>query len=588
MKSKKVLSLLLSVMMIAGMLAGCGDSTASSGSGVSEDSAAAGDDTVSEEALAAGYEEPMTFDIYDVAANYQGVQTGWFAKVIKDKFNIEINVIAPQVAGAEVYQTRCSTGNLGDICILEATDFQDCVKSGLIKDISAEVPTYSNLAQYQEQIDTLNNGLDGNTDGITYGIPCQMTNTSPTSYSQDTVYSSPLLRWDLYKELGYPEMKDCDDLLDVLAQMQAAHPTNEDGDPCYPFSLWKDWDGGDGMLGIANAAQLTTWYGEKIKGSLLLEPDNTFIPITDKSGAYYKMLHFLYEANQMGLVDPDSGTQDWNSACDKMKAGRVYLFWYSWQTGFWNTTDRLKEGTGFIFTPVEDQTYYADADTYYGSGRVFCVGSQVEGDKYKRVMDFLDWYTSPEGLVYEHDGLENFNYSVDSDNKYTLMNSNALMDNLEVPEEYGGGGYNDGNNAINQWTVDAISTNPNSGEPYNKDYWSTYKEETMTDMKKDWQERYSAEEPAEYMKNNNVLLVSPNVSVALPSDSADLAVIRNQCSSSFSEYSWKMIYANDDADFDALWDEMATTLDGLGYQDLVTFDTDKYTIELNAKLEAAK
>ena len=36
---------------------------------------------------------PMTLEIFDVAANYQGMQTGWFAKVVKDKFNIELNII---------------------------------------------------------------------------------------------------------------------------------------------------------------------------------------------------------------------------------------------------------------------------------------------------------------------------------------------------------------------------------------------------------------------------------------------------------------------------------------------------------------
>ena len=143
------------------------------------------------------------------------------------------------------------------------------------------------------------------------------------------------------------------------------HPTNDAGDACYAMSLWPDWDGGDGMLGIANVVQLTTWYGEKIKGSAILKPDGTFIPLTDKNGTYYKILKFLYEANQRGLVDPDSATQDWNSACAKMSAGQVYLMWYSWQTGFWNSTERLKDGTGFIFTPVADQDYYTDADAYY-------------------------------------------------------------------------------------------------------------------------------------------------------------------------------------------------------------------------------
>lgn len=585
MKGKKLISLLCAGAMTASLLAGCGsssesaDSSAASGSEKSTETTAKADSTDS----TASDGDTMTIEIFDVAANYQGVQTGWFAKVVKDRFNIELNIIAPQVAGDAIYQTRSSSGNLGDILILESGQFKECVDAGLIKDISADIWNYSNLADYKDQIDVLNNGLEGNDNGATYGIPTEMLSTSPTSYSQDTIYSSPLLRWDLYKELGTPDIADLDGLLDVLEQMKEKHPTNDAGDACYAMSLWPDWDGGDGMLGIANVVQLTTWYGEKIKGSAILKPDGTFIPLTDKNGTYYKILKFLYEANQRGLVDPDSATQDWNSACAKMSAGQVYLMWYSWQTGFWNSTERLKDGKGFIFTPVADQEYYADADVYYGSGRVWAVGSQVDDEKYAKIMEFLDWYASPEGLMFQHAGIEGFNYEVGEDGKFTQINSNALMDNLNVPEEWGGGGYSDGNNAINQWIVNANSINPLTGESYVVTYWSSYKEETLTDMKREWRERFDAEEPADYMKKNNKLIISPNVSVSLPIDTADISVIRNQCNETICDYSWRMIYASDDANFDALWDEMSKTLDGYGFQDLVKFDTDKYQIELDAK-----
>ena len=585
MKGKKLISLLCAGAMTASLLAGCGSSSGSADSSAASESEKSTETTAEADSTdsTASDGDTMTFEIFDVAANYQGVQTGWFAKVVKDRFNIELNIIAPQVAGDAIYQTRSSSGNLGDILILESGQFKECVDAGLIKDIGADIWNYSNLADYKDQIDVLNNGLEGNDNGAIYGIPTEMLSTSPTSYSQDTIYSSPLLRWDLYKELGTPDIADLDGLLDVLEQMMEKHPTNDAGDACYAMSLWPDWDGGDGMLGIANVVQLTTWYGEKIKGSAILKPDGTFIPLTDKNGTYYKILKFLYEANQRGLVDPDSATQDWNSACAKMSAGQVYLMWYSWQTGFWNSTERLKDGTGFIFTPVADQDYYTDADAYYGSGRVWAVGSQVDDEKYAKIMEFLDWYASPEGLMFQHSGIEGFNYEVGEDGKLTQINSNALMDNLNVPEEWGGGGYNDGNNAINQWIVNANSINPLTGETYAVTYWSSYKEETLTDMKREWRERFDAEEPADYMKKNNKLVISPNVSVSLPTDTADISVIRNQCNETICDYSWRMIYASDDANFDALWDEMSKTLDGYGFQDLVKFDTDKYQIELDAK-----
>ena len=160
------------------------------------------------------------------------------------------------------------------------------------------------------------------------------------------------------------------------------------------------------------------------------------------------------------------------------------------------------------------------------------------------------------------------------------------MDNLPVPEEWGGGGFNDGNNAINQWIVDAISINPKTGEPYSRTYWSTYKEATRTEMKRQWAEKFGAEEPAEWMKKNNKLIVSPNVSVTLPTDPNDIAVIRNSCEEILEEYSWKMIFCGSDDKFDALWDEMVAKMDGNDFDLVVQFDLEKWQIELDAKKAA--
>lgn len=41
----------------------------------------------------AGGRQLYRIDVYTQLANYAGMQVGWFAKLIKDKFNIELNII---------------------------------------------------------------------------------------------------------------------------------------------------------------------------------------------------------------------------------------------------------------------------------------------------------------------------------------------------------------------------------------------------------------------------------------------------------------------------------------------------------------
>jgi len=567
-KKGKIISAITMMAVSAAMLCSCGNGKKSAKAGAADDNA------------------PMTLEIYDVAANYQGMQTGWFAKVVKDRFNIELNVIAPQVAGDAIYQLRASSGNLGDILILDSTQFNDCLEAGLVKDISDKITKSENLMKFDKQIKTFNNALPNNAAGKYYGIPTEMMDTSPTSVTAERIYSLPQLRWDLYNKIGAPEIKDLDGLLDAFVQLRKVHPTNDAGDPAYPLSLWPDWDGGDGMIGIANVVQLTTWYGDKIKGSAVLTPDNTFYPLTEKTGSYYKMLKFLNKAKRMGVVDPDSGTQDWNSVCAKISNGQVDFIWYTWEIGFWNTTARYTDGTAFCFIPVQDQKYYTDSDAYYGSGRVFAVGSKVDDAKYDRIMKFLDWYASPEGCTFQHVGIEGFNYKKLANGKYEQMNDNALMDNLPVPAEYGAGGYSDGNNAINQWICKSECTNPLTGEIYAPQYWASYKEKNMTQMRKDWESKYNAANATDWMNKNGKLVVSPSVSVALPSDTPDISVIRNSVNQAVCDASWRMIFAKDDAEFDKMWDAMTKEVKGFGFDDLYKFDTAKHQLEVDAKAKA--
>ena len=133
-------------------------------------------------------EEPalLTIDVYDDAANYNGLQTGWFAKVIKDRFNIELNIIASQVVGNQIYATRSEEGNLGDIILVDKSKFPEIVEAGLAKDISDKLPECSNIMKFKDQIDVFNKGLTGE-DGKYYGIPTEMTDTAPDTLTDDVI-----------------------------------------------------------------------------------------------------------------------------------------------------------------------------------------------------------------------------------------------------------------------------------------------------------------------------------------------------------------------------------------------------------------
>ena len=89
MKKKTISLFLCIVLLVSTVFSGCGNSEEKK-----EPSKKNEDGT---------YSEFISIDVFDALANYEGVQSGWFQKVVKDKFNMELNIIAPNVSGGGDY-----------------------------------------------------------------------------------------------------------------------------------------------------------------------------------------------------------------------------------------------------------------------------------------------------------------------------------------------------------------------------------------------------------------------------------------------------------------------------------------------------
>lgn len=518
--------------------------------------------------------EHMTIEVYSQPANFQGEQVGWTAKLLKEKLNITLSIIAPQVAGGDIFAARAASGFLGDLIILDNADIQSSIKSNLVVDITEGMKTLTSFEEYKAQLDVYNSSLDGVEAGTYYAWPCEMTNTSPTTFSPTIPGVAPTMPWDYYAEVGAPEMKNLTDLVAVLRQIQDKHPTNAAGDPSYGITLWPDWDG----TSMENVNQLTKWYGQEVNGSILLGADGSMVELTDDAGAYKKILQFYFDANQAGVIDPDSGTQNWDSVNSKFNSKRAFLIWNDWQQGFWNTTERGNKGENYMMAPLGDMSIYQPSDPYFGSGRAFAVGTS-DPARQERVIMLLDWMSSPDGLEAIHGGIKGFTY-VDADDGNGFVRTPegeyALMDNSPVPEEFGGGLYADGMLQVNQWMVAGVATNPNNDTTFSATYWPAEVEKAKTKTTNEWSERFDAKNPVDYLLKTKTISVVPFVNVNLTPDSTDIALIRSNSGPLVCDASWKMVFAKDQAEFEEIWTDLKEELDGFDWATLVEFDMDKY------------
>jgi len=524
------------------------------------------------------YEEFIVVDVFDGLANYQGVQSGWFAKLVKDKFNMELNIIAPNVAGGgdTLFETRVAAGNIGDliICNGESGNLPDMVKAGLVIDMEPYIKD-KQIMRFEKAIRYMHEDIPQ--EGI-YGIPSELSVNSPDTPSEvlEPTYG-PYIRWDLYKELGYPEMETLEDMLPVLKDMQELCPVTEDGEKTYAISFFKDWDSN-----LMNAAkQPCCFYGYDEHGFVLAKADGSdFQSILDEDSIYLRVLKWYFNANQLGLVDPDSAAQKYEDFMKKYEKGQILYAPWPWvaQTHY-NTLEREEQGKGFMMADIGDMNIYSYGCSEYGNQKsIIAIG--VNAQDPQRMADFIDWLYSSEGIsangvfsIAQTTGPEGLAWEYGEDGPYlTSFGEKAFMQgDAEVPETWGGGTWKGGISQLNYMTVNKVALDER-GYPYQYQMWDSVKKRNLTVLKKDWKAHMGADTTLEYLIDNNKLLVSPGCAYTTPGENTEQTAIRKQCRTVIQNYSWDMVFAESEQEFYELFNAMREEAYSLGYEEIVAFD----------------
>ncbi len=558
MKFKKIASLLLAGIMFT-----------SCGSGITTSTSGDINEPQHEK-----YPEFIQVDVFNSFANYQGIQTGWFAKIVKDKFNMELNIIAPNVAGGgdTLYQTRMASGDLGDLILAPASDgkLEELSKYGLLYDMSSHIDNTTYLKQYPIALEEINSYAT--TEGI-WAMPMDVSSGIPTDSSDGIELTfAPYLRWDLYKELGYPEMATSSDMLPVLKQMQELSPTTESGKKVYGFSFFGDWDG-DFMT---FPKQFALMYGYDAEGYALLKADGSNIQsLIDKDSVYIKALKLLFDANQMGLVDPESTTQNYDMTRAKAQEGGILFSPWPWfSIEVFNTEERINKGIGYATAPVDDMELYSFGLRPSGSEKFYGVGSKAKDPE--RLVDFIDWLYSPEGnhcVTSGAAGPEGIIWEMgDNGPELTEIGKNFYFgdQNMVLPDELGGGTYKNGLAALYN-TIVPVDIDPNTGHTYSETMWPSVIELKSTPLSEDWSAHMGAANSREYFEGNNQFIISAGSSYLLPQEPTEISTKKGQISEIIKEYSWKMIFANSEEEFNSLYDTLLTQANGLGYEEVYKY-----------------
>lgn len=538
------------------------------------------------------YKDFIVVDVFDSVANFEGIQSGWFAKIVKDKFNMELNIIAPNIAsgGDTLLEMRMASGNVGDLIICSAGNgiLQSLVDDELVMDMSSLLEG-KDIMKYNTSISLLNDKLTQ--DGI-YAIPSSISLQPATAASEGLELTyGPYLRWDLYSAIGYPEVETLEDLLDVLAQMQNAMPVTEAGNPTYAFSFFKDWD--DNMMNAAK--QPACFYGYDELGFVLAKADGSdFQSILDTRSIYMRILKMYFDANQLGLVDPDSMIQSYEDVFNKYKDGSILYAPWPWlcQSAY-NSSVNKDAGKGYMLAPIDDMKIFSNGCTNEGDQRrVISIGSKAEDPE--RLADFIDWLYSPEGIrigcatdTGGTAGPEGLTWEMEEDGPHLTEFGiqTFLGGGSELPEEWGGGQWADGVSQLNFPPVAFSDLDP-EGYHYYYTLWDSVinMEESALDL--DWRSYMGADSTHEYLENNQMMIVAPGCGYVAPEASSEITTMRTQCRAIIQDYSWKMVFAKDITEFYSLMQELQSKAKALGYDAVYEVDLQNAKDQDAARKEA--
>jgi putative aldouronate transport system substrate-binding protein len=580
MKRKILACLLASVMLIG--LAACSDNTPSNTKSSSTPNASTSATSAPETSTpkTSSSKDNVELTVLSLPGNESGVAKGWWADEVKKAVGVTLNFVPAGDQGEQKLQAMMASGSLPDIVVFkDYKQVENAIDADMLiayDDHKDLVPNlYANAAtSLKYYADNISQGK-----GKAYGVGVKI-KTAPETKGD----VGPDIRYDLYKKVGAPKINTLDDLLTVLKKMQDAEPTNADGQKVYGLSIWKDWDQSYMTMGMFAAPLL----GSKIPDERSLAEihnangQSKVESILSDDSAYLTFLHFLYEANQKGLLDPDSITQRFNDAVAKTAAGRVLFTLDGWGTSDFSTLERQNQNIGFMPIPFG---YTRLRSALQPVGVPWTVAVSSSSKNIEKALEFVNWNYSFDAARTNENGPKGVTWDIDANGKPAL--TQKFFDIQQHPDEIFADGktYAKGASPLNALSLWGSSINPSDGAAVGNAFWdkSPFAPED-TKLRLEWQADFGAYDMNSYFSKNASKTQSEVVSI-YPILTDDMVDISSRAGDIIKTNSWKMVFAKNDAEYNSLKEKMISDANGVGINDFVKWYTEEYNkaVDLAAK-----
>lgn len=566
-RMRRVCALLMAASMVLSA-AGCG-STGGGQSTQEEGSAQQSADAGESESGNTGSDELVTITLYPEAGNISsGVIGGWKGEYFASLgFQVEVWAYSDEKTNAIL-----ASGDLPDIMYVSPDNLDTMIEADMLLNLDDYLDDMPHL-QESEALDVALNYVreyKSAGTGSIYGLPLSVgKQASREAVVDSTDRRAVKLKWDVYEQIGAPEINDYWELIDVMEQMVEACPADEDGTPYYGTILNNGSD-------TEYWACMTLWYlwqGYNEKHlPYMLEMDmvhNTATSILTRDSMYYEGLRWYNEVYRRGLMDPDSINNDRPTQKAKVDAGYAMVpsgYLPGWAPEYYEYY-------------IPGTNVYMSYDNPYGGANL--IGINAETENLDACLAFLDMLADPVAKLIMDSGPEGDYWELDDENN-AMLTDKAINYLTEVKQGLGDGYFLESGEQLELWNTPFVI---NTGEelPYtdgqgnnriiSTTQWAEANEiSTSDDSFKQWQETTGYDSWKDWLNANDAFYedgtytgIDPLCSV--PDDTMQLTV--DALRDTVVTASWQMVYAESEEEFEAIWDQMVADCEGLGAQEVI-------------------
>lgn len=521
-------------------------------------------------------DEPVELTMLSMPANTSGIAGGWWGEELEKHVGIRLNLLPSGDQGEQKLQALMASGDLPDLLVFkDYKQAENAVDGDMLlafDDYKDMLPNlYANAPEaLRFSAENLSLGK-----GKSYVVGCYVKNAPETrGYAGPYAY----LRYDLYKEAGAPAFHNGQELLDVLQAMHELEPVNADGQKTYALSIFKDWDRAYMALGnfyVHHMGGLIQAEGFLSEVHFTDPSGPTFLSLTDEDSLYMDYLRFLFDLNQMGLLDPDSMTQRFEDMIQKIADGRVLCVMDGWGTGDFNTVERQDQGIGFMPVFYSDVKRGIDPLQLEGTAWTFAVSNSTQYAE--QAMKFIDWLYSYEGARISHNGPKGVTWDIGDDGKPVLLERKYEIDRNPDQEFAGGKSFAQGGPTIGTAGLWSSSVDPANGSAVHYNYWMDppYAPE-VRELLSQWREDYGALDPINYIMQDESRYYT-RVTATVPTMTDEMEQISARVGDIIKNESWKMVFAADEAEFNALKEQMMADAKEVGIDAFTEWNAAEYT-----------